>query len=122
MSHHPGVTVMVVDPNAEFRRLIKHIAGDFADMIHECATPLEAFNGYRQLRPDLVVMDLGQPPCDGMWATRQIVSFHPQAVVVIVALYPDATFRAAAELAGARGFVQKENLLDLRQWLQGSGV
>ena len=67
-------------------------------------------------------MDLGIPPCDGIWATRQILSLHPQAVIVLVAPYPDATFRATAGLAGARGFVLKENLLDLRQWLRGLGV
>ena len=55
--------------------------------------------------------DLGDAP---------ILSLHPQAVIVLVAPYPDATFRATAGLAGARGFVLKENLLDLRQWLRGS--
>jgi hypothetical protein len=57
-------------------------------------------------------------PCDGIWATRQIVGLRPEAVVVIVTQYPDVTFRAAAQQAGARGFVLKDNLLDLRQWLQ----
>jgi DNA-binding NarL/FixJ family response regulator len=113
---------MVVDENAAVRRMIKEIVGDLAEVICECATPLEAFTDYRQFRPDVVVMDLGLPPCDGMWATRQIVSFHPQAVVVLVAPYPDPPFRAAAAVAGARGFVLKENLLDLRHWLQGSRI
>ena len=100
---------MIVDANAAVRRVIKQICSNLADVIHECATPVAAFADYRHFNPDVVVMDLGQPPCDGIWA---------EAVVVIVTPYPDVTFRAAAEQAGARGFVLKDNLLDLRQWLQ----
>ena len=113
---------MVVDGNPEVRRVIRQILADFADEIHECATPHDACAAYRQHWPDVVVMDLGTPPCDGIWATRQIVSLHPQAVIVLVASYPDARFRATASLAGARGFVLKENLLDLRQWLPASSA
>jgi DNA-binding NarL/FixJ family response regulator len=109
---------MIVDANAAVRRVIKQIFGNLADVIYECASPVDAFADYRHFNPDVVVMDLGQPLCDGIWATRQIVGLHPEAVVVIVAQYPDVTFRAAAQQAGARGFVLKDNLLDLRQWLQ----
>ncbi|MEO7273192.1 MAG: response regulator transcription factor [Vicinamibacterales bacterium] len=112
---------MVVDRNAEMRWVIRRIVGDLADEIHECATPSDAYTTYRGCHPDVVVMDLGVPPCDGIWATRQILSLHPQATIVLVAPYPDATFRATAILAGARGFVLKENLLELRRWLQVEG-
>ena len=110
---------MVVDGSADIRRVIRQIVGDVADDIHECATPLDGVTAYGRVRPDVVVMDLGMPPCDGIWATRQIVDLHPQAVIVLVAPYPDAMFRATADRAGARGFVLKENLFDLRQWLAG---
>jgi len=111
---------MIVDANAAVRRVIKQIFGNLADVIHECATPVAAFAAYWQCNPDVVVMDLGQPPCDGIWATRQIIGLHPEGVVVSVTPYPDVTFRAPEQQAGARGFVLKDNLLDLRQWLQKS--
>jgi CheY-like chemotaxis protein len=110
---------MVVDGSVDMRRVIRQIVGDLAHDIHECATPLDAFSAYGAVRPDVVVMDLGMPHRDGIWATRQIVDLHPQAVIVLVAPYPDAMFRATADRAGARGFVLKENLFDLRQWLTG---
>ena len=112
---------MLVDANAEVRRVIRRIVTDLADRIHECATPRDAYAAYRDCHPDVVVMDLGTPPCDGIWATRQILSLHAQAVIVLITPYPDPTFRATAVLAGARGFVLKENLLDLRRWLQVTG-
>ena len=64
------VTVMVVDGNAEVRRVIRRILADLADEIHECGTPHDAFAAYSQCYPDVVVMDLGIPPCDGIWALR----------------------------------------------------
>jgi CheY-like chemotaxis protein len=112
---------MLVDGNAEVRRVIRRIVADLADEIHECATPSDAYAAYRECHPDVVVMDLGKPPCDGIWATRQILSLHAEAVIVLVAPFPDQTFRATSILAGARGFVLKENLLDLRRWLQVAG-
>ena len=114
------MTVMVVDGNAEVRRVIEEVVDDLARVVCECATPLAALCHYGQFCPDVVVMDIGRPPRDGIWATRQIVGLHPEAVVVITTPYPDVTFQAAAAEAGARGFVLKDNLLDLRQWLQGS--
>jgi CheY-like chemotaxis protein len=110
---------MVVDGSADVRRVIRQIVGGVADDIHECATPLDGVNAYGRVRPDVVVMDLGMPPWDGIWAIRQIVGLHAQAVIILVAPYPDAIFRATAGRAGARGFVLKENLFDLRQWLTG---
>jgi two-component system, chemotaxis family, chemotaxis protein CheY len=116
------MTVMVVDWNPQVRRVIEDVVGDLADVVCECATPLAALSDYRRFRPDLVVMDIGRPPRDGIWATRQIVGLHPEAVVVIITAYPDATFHAAAQEAGARGLVLKDNLLDLRQWLEAPHV
>ena len=49
--HRPSstrVTVMIVDANADGRRVIKQIFGNLADVIHECATPVAAFADYRQ--------------------------------------------------------------------------
>jgi len=112
------MTVMVVDGSPAVRRVIERVVGDVARVVCECATPLAALTDYRRYRPDVVVMDIGRPPQDGMWATRQIVGLDPEAVVVITTTYPDATFLAAARAAGARGLVLKDNLLDLRQWLE----
>jgi len=117
VNDHARVRLMIVDGNADVRRVIRQIAGDLAGDVHECPTPLDAFSTYARIRPDVVVMDLSIPPCDGIWATRQILGLHPQAVIVLIAPYPDTMFRATAARAGARGFLLKENLFDLRQWL-----
>jgi len=114
---HARVRLMIVDGNADVRRVIRQIVGDLAADVYECPTPVDAFSTYARIRPDVVVMDLSIPPCDGIWATRQIIGLYPQAVIVLIAPYPDAMFRVTAVRAGARGFVLKENLFDLRQWL-----
>jgi DNA-binding NarL/FixJ family response regulator len=47
-------------------------------------TPYGAFAAYRRHWPDVVVMDLGTPPRDGVWGTRQILSLDPRAVVAVL--------------------------------------
>jgi len=75
---------MIVDANAAVRRVLKQIFGNLADVIHECSTPVAAFADYWQRHPDVVVMGPGQHPCDGIWATRQIIGLYPEGVVVSV--------------------------------------
>jgi CheY-like chemotaxis protein len=111
------VRVMVVDGNAEVRRMMHRVVGDLAQIVDECVTPEEAIAAYDACRPDVLIIDLGDAPRDGVWATRAITRAHPDAVVVVVSQFPDAAFLAAARQAGARATVRKENLLDIRQYL-----
>lgn len=112
-----SVIVMVVDSNAEVRRMIRWIVNDLVETVHERATPAEALDDYCTLGPDIVVMDLSTPPCDGLWATRQITNLDPDAIVLIVTHYPDPALRDKARDAGASGCVLKDNLIELRWWL-----
>jgi DNA-binding NarL/FixJ family response regulator len=67
-------------------------------------------------------MDVSIVPMDGITATRHIVETFPSARIVIVTQYDDARFRAAAQEAGACGYVVKENLFDVRRFLEPSGI
>jgi len=51
-------------------------------------------------------------------ATQQIVTARPGAQVIIVTSHNEASLREAARKAGARGYILKENLLEIRQWLK----
>ncbi len=57
------------------------------------------------------------PGLDGITATGHIKAAFPDARIVIVTDYGDEPLRAAAEDAGACGYVLKEQLLDVRRWL-----
>ena len=112
------MSLMIVEDNEPMRRMIRSMVADLAECIDECGDGAEAYACYADRRPDWVLMDIAMPRLDGITATRQIISAFPDARVLIVTDYDDAELRAAARAAGARGYVLKENLLELRRWLQ----
>jgi two-component system response regulator NreC len=63
----------------------------------------------RQLRPDLVLMDLTMPKMNGIEATRRIKSEFPDTIVLILTMHDDEEFFLPVLRAGASGYVVKES-------------
>ena len=106
---------LIVEDNAEMRRLIVKIVSQSNDEIFECEDGAEALPAYRAVLPDWVVMDLQMRELDGISATGEIIKNYPDAKIVIVTDYGSADLRRAAAEAGAREYVVKENLIELRR-------
>jgi two-component system, NarL family, nitrate/nitrite response regulator NarL len=60
-------------------------------------------------RPDLVLIDLNMPGMSGLAAVRRIKAVAPELRVVVVSLNESSDFRAAAEAAGADGYIAKRD-------------
>ncbi len=105
--------VLIVDDSQPMRELIKMMLAGVAEIVGECADGADALEAYERLRPDWVLMDIGMKNVDGITATRQITTAHPQARILIVTDYNDDDLRRAAFKAGACQYVVKENLLDI---------
>jgi DNA-binding NarL/FixJ family response regulator len=58
--------------------------------------------------PDVLLVDLRMPRCDGVAATRQVRAQHPDTEVVVLTTYADDDSLLAALQAGARGFLTKD--------------
>jgi DNA-binding NarL/FixJ family response regulator len=67
----------------------------------------EALTLARDLRPDLIVMDINMPLCDGLEATRLIRARWPEARVVILTIHDEDEKLFAAIRAGACGYILK---------------
>jgi DNA-binding NarL/FixJ family response regulator len=61
-----------------------------------------------ELEPDVVLMDLHMPGCDGIEATRRLVRAQPGVHIVVLTSYSDDESVLAALRAGARGFLTKD--------------
>jgi DNA-binding NarL/FixJ family response regulator len=64
----------------------------------------------RELRPDIIVMDVRLPGTDGIATTRRLASELPESMIVILSLYGDPETRRQARQAGARAFVAKHDM------------
>ncbi len=68
----------------------------------------EAVSSYREIHPDVVLMDLRIPLLDGLAATRQILSADPQAKVVILTTFAEEGLARRVLQGGAKGVWLKD--------------
>ena len=69
----------------------------------------EAVEMAKQLKPDVVILDVGMPNLNGLAATRQLLQQNPQQKVIVLTITDsDQVIREALD-AGARGFVLKSD-------------
>jgi DNA-binding NarL/FixJ family response regulator len=68
----------------------------------------DAVRQARELRPQVVLMDLNMPRCNGVEATQQLREALPETRVVVLTTYSDDAWVFSALQAGARGFLTKD--------------
>lgn len=66
----------------------------------------------KQLRPDVVIMDVGMPLLNGLEATAQIVKDNSQANVIMLSMHADESYVLKALDAGAKGYLLKDKADD----------
>ena len=103
-----GLRILIVDDALFMRNMLRGIfMGAGHEVVGEAANGEEAVERYRTLRPDLVTMDIVMPQRSGIEALKDILSFHPQAQVVMCSALGQETLMAEAVEAGARDFIVK---------------
>src|SRR5438876_11844297 len=70
---------LVVDDDDAFRTLVVALLAEVADVVEQAADGDVALQLARDLRPDLIVMDITMPRMDGISAARAIPAVHPRA-------------------------------------------
>lgn len=111
--------LLIVDDNADTRKLIRTVVRKCSDDIIEGHNGAEAIASYIQHRPDWVLMDIEMQGMDGITVARTIRQKYPEARIIMVTMHDDPRLRSAAREAGAAGYVLKENLTDLPPLLKG---
>ena len=67
----------------------------------------EAVDTYKEVHPDVVLMDVTMPEMDGLTALKEIVSFDPKARVVMLTALGQESVVLEAVKSGARDFIVK---------------
>jgi len=73
----------------------------------EAEDGVQAIERYRELRPDLVTMDITMPKLDGIAAVREIKKIDPQAKIVMCSAMGQQAMVVDAIQAGALDFIVK---------------
>lgn len=100
--------VMIVD-DAMFMRMMlrKYVERAGHEVAGEAEDGQEAVSLYKQIRPDVVTMDITMPNMDGIMATKEIIAIDPNAKILIISAMGQESMMKSAILAGAYDFVVK---------------
>jgi two-component system, NarL family, response regulator NreC len=79
------------------------------EVVGEASDGRDAVRMADELRPDLVIMDIGMPNLNGIEATAQIVKRNPSIGVIILSVHSDEEYLLRALTAGAKGYLLKES-------------
>ena len=80
-----SVRVLIVDDQARFRDVARTVVEltDGFEVVGEVETGEDSVTSARELRPDLVLMDLLMPEMDGVEATRRIMAESPCTILLV---------------------------------------
>ena len=101
--------ILVADDNESIRTVLREILQSESgwEVCGEAKNGEEAIRQARELSPDIILMDIMMPKCDGIDATREIVRWAPDICILIMTLYELPELCREARDVGALGFVRK---------------
>ena len=106
----PPARLLIVDDHDLIRESTQLMLEGEPDLevVGEAVNGRHALELCRQLRPDLVLMDVRMPEMDGLTATREIKKEMPTISVLVVSAYESEDYRREAASAGATDYILKD--------------
>jgi two-component system response regulator NreC len=107
----PKTRVLLTDDHTLFRQAIRNLLAAEPDLevVGEAANASDSVALAQQLRPDVVLMDIGMAGMSSFEATRQIRRDRPETRVLFLSMYDDEDYLAESMEIGANGYVLKDS-------------
>ena len=105
----PPIKLLLADDHAVVRSGLRMLLEAQPDMeiVGEAESGREALQLVRQLRPDVVLMDVQMPDMNGIEATEAIKARHPETVILALTMYEEDQYFFEMLKAGASGYIPK---------------
>ena len=106
--------ILIADDHSIVRHGLRFVLEKDPDLevVGEATDGREAVRLAEELRPKIIVMDIGMPQLNGLEATAQIVKRDPDCAVIVLSVYTDEIYLVRALKAGVKGYLVKGSVED----------
>lgn len=102
------VKLMIVDDSSIIRKLIQNYLNEYhIEIVGEAGDGKSAVELFRELRPDMVTMDIVMPEMDGLSVIDEIRKIDPNVKIMVVTALSDKSTGIEAMKRGAKSYVVK---------------
>lgn len=112
-----NMKVLVVDDAPHVLKAVQDTLEAYGCEVYEAVNGEEALIRYRDVAPDIVLMDILMPKVDGVRATRNIIKYDSDARIIVITALGKLGLEKDCLEAGASGFIMKpfktKELLDM---------
>ncbi|NBG87578.1 response regulator [Isachenkonia alkalipeptolytica] len=100
--------ILVVDDAAFMRMMIKDVlTKNGFEVVGEAENGAKAVDNYKELDPELVIMDITMPEMDGIQAVKEVKKLNPDAKIIMCSAMGQQAMVIEAIQAGAKDFIVK---------------
>ena len=107
--------ILIVENNPLMRKEIADLLKKEGDEIYQCDDGIYVESIYENKKPDIILMDIRMKHMNGLEATKKLTGKYPEARVIIVTNMADKKLKETAFRNGAKGFLLKDNLADIKE-------
>lgn len=105
------LNICIVDDHALFREGIHFLLSKCQniDKIYEAGSGVELLKKLKNIKPDIILMDIEMPDMNGIETTRKVLNIFPNIKIIALSMYADECFYTDMLAAGAKGFMLKNS-------------
>ncbi len=106
--------IMLADDHRLFRDGLRTLLSQQSDMevVGEAVDGPAVLTSARELRPDILLMDISMPGLNGIEATRRVLAEYPAIRIIMLSMHADQRYVSESLRAGALGYVLKDSAID----------
>lgn len=109
--------ILIVEDNSLMRKEIVEMVKGKDNEVLECDDGIYVESIYKSSKPDIIFMDIRMKLMNGLEATKNLTEKYPAAKVIIVTNNADKKLIEKAFKSGAKGYLLKDNLSDIKNYL-----
>ncbi|MFZ5354641.1 MAG: response regulator [Bacillota bacterium] len=103
-----ALNVLIVDDSKiTIKRLAEMVVNAGHNVVSTATSGMLALSEYRKYKPDIVTMDITMPDMDGLEATKKLIEYDPNALVVMMTSHGQEQIVIESIGAGAKGYLLK---------------